>query len=182
MKPFEVIPTSIEGCFEIQPRVFQDNRGKFVKIFHSELYRELGLMSGFEEEYYSVSQKGVIRGLHFQKPPHAHIKLVTCIQGKILDVVVDIRQSSPTFKKVSSLELDFAKGNMLYVPEGFAHGFYVLSDSCIFLSMNSEKFSPECDAGIRWNSIDFEWPDKNPVVSEKDQNMPALNEYQTPFN
>lgn len=182
MNPFELVPCGIHGCFEIQPRVLKDDRGKFVKLFNSVLFSELGLMTGFEEEYYSISHKGVIRGLHFQKPPHAHVKLVTCITGKILDVVVDLRKSSPTFKEVSSTILDSDKGNLLYVPEGLAHGFYVLSSSCLFLSMNSKKFSPECDAGIRWNSIDYNWPDKNPIVSEKDFNMPYLIGYQTPFN
>ncbi len=155
MNPFELIPTDIEGCFEIKPKIFEDQRGKFVKLFHRDFFDEMGLQTVYEEEYYSVSPARVIRGLHFQVPPKEHVKLVSCVQGSILDVV--------------------------YVPEGLAHGFYVLSDSATFVSMNSRKFAPECDRGIRWDSIPFEWPDKNPIVSEKDSSMVTLEDFQNPF-
>lgn len=178
---FEVKPTPLAGCVEIKPRIFKDERGKFVKLFHSGLFAEHSLMDSFEEEYYSVSSKGVLRGLHFQEPPEAHIKLVTCITGKILDVVVDLRKASATFKHVHATVIDSEEGNMLYVPEGFAHGFYTLSDKAVFLSMNSKKFSPEHDKGIHWDSIGFNWPDKSPIVSEKDAKMIFLNDYQSPF-
>ena len=181
MNPFSVKSTNIEGCFVIQPKVFSDHRGKFVKVFNSDSFSELNLMSSFEEEYYSVSKKGVLRGLHFQTPPDAHIKLVTCIEGKIIDVVVDLRKKSSSYLKVFSLEINSDLGNMLYVPEGLAHGFYTLSEEAIFLSMNSKKYSPECDNGIKWNSIDFDWPDKTPIVSEKDDNMPLLKNFNSPF-
>jgi dTDP-4-dehydrorhamnose 3,5-epimerase len=181
MNPFKIFQTKILDCKEIQPPVFSDERGRFVKIFHTDSFTEHQLATNFEEEYYSVSQKGVLRGLHFQNPPHAHTKLVTCLQGKILDVVVDLRKSSPTYKKSSAVILEAEKGNMLYVPEGLAHGFYVLSEQCIFLSLNSKKYSAECDSGIRWDSIDFDWPDMQPIVSEKDQNMPPLDTFNTPF-
>ena len=178
---FTITETPIKGCYEISPRIFEDKRGKFVKFFHKELFKSYGLNYVYEEEYYSVSQKGVVRGLHFQTPPNAHIKLVTCTAGKILDVVVDLRKNSKTFKHAYSLEIDSAKGNMLYVPEGLAHGFYVLTNEAIFLSMNSKKYSPECDSGIHWDSFGFEWPDKNPVVSKKDRNMVRLDDFISPF-
>lgn len=178
---FQIIKTPISGCFEIQPHIFNDERGRFVKLFHKELFESYGLNSVYEEEYCSKSYKGVLRGLHFQTPPHAHVKLVTCITGKILDVVVDLRKNSNTFKQAYSLELDAGKENMLYVPEGLAHGFYVLSEEAIFLSMNSKKFSPECDSGIHWDSFKFDWPDKNPIVSEKDKKMIKLNDFISPF-
>lgn len=181
MNPFELIPTDIEGCFEINPRVFEDQRGKFVKLFHRDFFHEMGLQTLYEEEYYSVSPARVIRGLHFQIPPKEHVKLVSCVQGSILDVVYDLRRQSPSFGKVFSLELSSEKGNMLYVPEGLAHGFYVTSESATFVSMNSRKFAPECDRGIRWDSIPFEWPDKDPIVSEKDSSMVTLEEFQNPF-
>lgn len=181
MNPFELVPTTIEGCFEIRPRIFEDQRGKFVKLFHQEFFRELGLHTEYEEEYYSVSPARVIRGLHFQVPPKAHVKLVSCLQGSILDVVYDLRSESGSAGRVFSLDLSARKGNMLYVPEGLAHGFYVTGEKAIFLSMNSKKFSPECDSGIRWNSIPFEWPDKKPVVSEKDMEMVTLEEFRNPF-
>jgi dTDP-4-dehydrorhamnose 3,5-epimerase len=181
MNPFELIPTGIEGCYQIQPRLFEDQRGRFVKLFHAEFFREHGLETTYEEEYYSVSPARVIRGLHFQVPPKAHVKLVSCIQGTILDVVCDLRRDSKTFGKVSALELSSKQGNMLYVPEGLAHGFYVLSEKAIFVSMNSKKFAPECDRGIRWDSIPFDWPDQDPVVSDKDRNMISLEEFESPF-
>jgi dTDP-4-dehydrorhamnose 3,5-epimerase len=181
MNPFELVETSIEGCFEIRPRIFEDQRGRFVKLFHEGFFREHGLVTVFEEEYYSVSPARVIRGLHFQIPPKAHVKLVTCVQGAILDVVYDLRTDSPTSGRVFSLEISSDKGNMLYVPEGLAHGFYAESERAIFVSMNSKKFAPDCDRGIRWDSIPFDWPDKKPIVSEKDRNMVPLNEFVNPF-
>ncbi|MCK4991642.1 MAG: dTDP-4-dehydrorhamnose 3,5-epimerase family protein, partial [Bacteroidales bacterium] len=110
-----------------------------------------------------------------------HVKLVSCVQGTILDVVYDLRTGSKSSGRVFSLELSSEKGNMLYVPEGLAHGFYVLSESATFLSMNSKKFAPECDRGIRWDSIPFDWPDKEPIVSEKDQKMVSLDAFENPF-
>jgi dTDP-4-dehydrorhamnose 3,5-epimerase len=181
MSPFEIVPTPIPGCVEIIPRIFEDDRGRFIKIFHRELFIQHHLNPDYEEQYYSVSTKRVLRGLHFQTPPHAHVKLVSCLSGSILDVVVDIRKNSDTFKKVFSLELSAQKGNMLYIPEGLAHGFYVLSSNCLFLSMNSKKYSPECDSSIRWNSIGFTWPDDDPVVSDKDKNAVSLNNFISPF-
>lgn len=181
MNPFELVQTGIEGCYEIKPRIFEDQRGRFVKLFHRDFFQEHGLQTTYEEQYYSVSPARVIRGLHFQIPPNAHVKLVSCVQGSILDVVVDLRSESSSFGQVFSLELTSGKGNMLYVPEGLAHGFYVLSDRATFISMNSKKFASECDRGIRWNSIPFEWPDKDPVVSEKDRNMVSLEKFENPF-
>jgi dTDP-4-dehydrorhamnose 3,5-epimerase len=181
MGPFEIIPTPIGGCVEIIPRIFEDERGRFIKLFHQDFFMQHQLNPVYEEQYYSVSSHRVLRGLHFQIPPHAHVKLVSCISGSILDVVVDLRRNSATFKKVSSLELNAQKGNMLYVPEGLAHGFYVLSSQCIFLSMNSRKFSAECDSAIYWDSIGFTWPDRDPVVSEKDKNAIPLNSFISPF-
>ena len=181
MNPFELIPTGIEGCFEIRPRVFEDQRGRFVKLFHREFFDELGLQSSYEEEYYSVSPARVIRGLHFQVPPREHVKLVSCIQGTILDVVCDLRTDSNSFGQIFSHKLRLKTGDMLYVPEGLAHGFYVMSESATFLSMNSKKFAPECDRGIRWDSIPFDWPDKDPIVSEKDTKMVSLDAFENPF-
>lgn len=181
MNPFEKVPTTIEGCFEVRPRIFEDQRGKFVKLFHRGYFEELGLQTKYEEEYYSVSPARIIRGLHFQVPPEAHVKLVCCLEGSILDVVYDLRSESGSSGRVFSLELSAGKGNMLYVPEGLAHGFYVTGRKATFLSMNSKKFSPECDRGIRWDSIPFNWPDKNPVVSEKDKQMVPLKEFRNPF-
>lgn len=181
MNPFKLVPTHLEGCFEIKPRIFEDQRGRFVKLFHHDFFQEHGLQTVYEEEYYSVSPARVIRGLHFQVPPKAHVKLVSCLEGAILDVVCDLRRASPTFGKVFTLELSYENGNLLYVPEGLAHGFYVLSKRATFVSMNSRKFAPECDRGIRWDSIPFDWPDKDPIVSEKDRAMVTLEAFENPF-
>ena len=178
---FEFIATHIAGCFEVQPKVLSDDRGRFVKGFHTGAFKENGLVQTFDEVYYSVSRKGVLRGLHFQSPPDAHVKLVSCVRGRILDVVVDLRKDSTTYHRVHSTELSATKGNMLYVPEGLAHGFLSLEDDTLFLSMNSKEYSPQCDSGIRWDSIGFVWPIENLIVSEKDQNMIPLSIYNSPF-
>lgn len=171
---FKLRKTNCNGCFEVITTPFCDDRGKLVKIHHEESLLKLGLNANFEESYYSVSKQGVLRGLHFQQPPAAQIKLVSCVSGIILDVVVDLRKNSDTYKNVFAVELSSKKANMLYVPEGFAHGFYTLSKEAIFISYNSKKYVPEFDAGIRWDSIGFDWPDSSPIISKKDANLPEL--------
>ena len=173
----KVIKTPIEGCYELQPRVFKDDRGKLVKTFHEEMFTSNRLATNFAEEYYSVSEQKVLRGLHFQLPPFDHIKCVTCLEGKIFDVVVDLRKNSATYKKHFALELDSEKGNMLYIPKGLAHGFYVLSEKAIFLNRTTTVYAPESDAGIHWNSCGIEWPDKNPIVSEKDDVCITMDDF-----
>ncbi len=177
----EVIKTKIEGCFELQPRVFKDDRGRLVKTFHSEMFASNGLETDFKEEYYSISKKNVLRGLHFQLPPHDHVKCVTCISGKLFDVVVDLRKDSQTYKQYFSIELDAEKGNMLYIPRGLAHGFYVMSEEAVFLNRTTTVYEPSCDTGIKWNSCGIEWPNMNPVLSDKDQQMIELTNFKSPF-
>jgi dTDP-4-dehydrorhamnose 3,5-epimerase len=177
----DVIKTTIEGCFELQPRVFKDDRGRLVKTFHEEMFASNGLETDFKEEYYSISEKNVLRGLHFQLPPHDHVKCVTCISGKLFDVVVDLRKNSRTYKRSFSIELDADKGNMLYIPKGLAHGFYVMSEGAIFLNRTTTVYEPSCDAGIKWDSCGIEWPDNNPILSDKDQEMIELNQFKSPF-
>ena len=178
---FTLVETGIPECVVVKPRVFSDDRGQFVKVYFEPFFKDNNLMTRFEEEYYSTSKKGTLRGLHFQEPPEAHIKLVTCVYGKILDVVVDLRRESPTFKQVFGIELDAEAGDMLYVPKGLAHGFYTISDTAVFLSMNSGKFSAECENGLRWDGIGFKWPDTNPFISAKDSNFGNVEEYESPF-
>ncbi|MCB0460429.1 MAG: dTDP-4-dehydrorhamnose 3,5-epimerase [Flavobacteriaceae bacterium] len=173
----EVIKTPIEGCYELQPKIFADQRGRLVKTFHDEIFAKNGLDVDFKEEYYSTSKKGVLRGLHFQLPPHDHVKCVTCLHGKIFDVVVDLRKNSKTYKQYYSLILDSEKGNMLYVPKGLAHGFYVLSDEAIFLNRSNVVYKVESDFAIRWNSCNIEWPNNNPIVSDKDMNCITFEEF-----
>lgn len=177
----EKTPTALPGCFEIQPRVFQDDRGRLVKHRHQQTFQDLGLTDSFGEAYWSVSQKGVLRGLHFQLPPYGQIKCVTCVHGTLLDVAVDLRKDSPTYGQHVMVELSAEKGNMLYVPAGMAHGFYALTDGAIMLANNSAMYAPSHDGGIRWDSCGIQWPDMSPTVSEKDAHLPGLEEFDSPF-
>lgn len=167
--------TSIPGCFVLTPKVHEDERGKFVKTFHAPDFQELGLETDFKEEYYSVSKKGVLRGLHFQKPPHDHVKMVYCAEGRVFDVVLDIRRDSRMYGKHVSFELSMEKCNILYLPKGVAHGFYTLSKSAIMMYKVSSVYSPEFDSGILWNSVEIKWPSANPVVSKRDASLRAFD-------
>ena len=173
--------TNIQGCYELFPRVFKDQRGKLIKTFHHDTFSELGLEVVFKEEYFSVSAIGVLRGLHFQLPPNDHIKCVTCLSGRLFDVVVDLRKNSPTFGKHFTTELDSELGNMVYIPSGCAHGFFTLTDQAIFLNRTTSVFSPDSDTGIRWDSCGIPWPDPNPILSEKDKNLIKFSDFTSPF-
>jgi dTDP-4-dehydrorhamnose 3,5-epimerase len=174
--------TSIQGCFEITPNVFRDERGSFVKTFHHEMFRAHGLETDWREEYYSVSRKGVLRGMHFQLPPHDHAKLVYCPDGTVLDAVVDLRGDSATYGRHVLTELNSEKANMLYITKGLAHGFYVMSESATMMYKVSTVYAPDHDAGILWNSLGIAWPDVAPVMSERDRAFPEFAELTTnPF-
>ncbi|MDY7394103.1 dTDP-4-dehydrorhamnose 3,5-epimerase [Aureibaculum sp. 2210JD6-5] len=177
----EKILTPIPGCFELVPKVFEDTRGRLIKTFHEDTFKSLELETDFAEEYYSTSGKNVLRGLHFQEPPYDHVKLVTCLSGKIFDVVVDLRKDSPTYKKKFSIILDSDIGNMLYVPRGMAHGFYVLGEGALFLNRTTTIYNGDSEGGIKWDSCGIEWPTKNPIVSNKDRQLITLDNYKSPF-
>jgi dTDP-4-dehydrorhamnose 3,5-epimerase len=177
----EVNELNIPGVYEIVPRIFSDNRGSFVKTYHDHEYKKLGLESDFKEEFYSISQKNVIRGFHFQKPPMDHVKLVYCLQGEVLDVLVDLRQGSPVFGKVISINLNYLKANILYIPKGIGHAFLSLEDSSVMVYKTTTVHSIEHDSGVRWDSVDFEWPTATPVISEKDINLISFSDFSTPF-
>jgi dTDP-4-dehydrorhamnose 3,5-epimerase len=175
------IETKLEGCFLIKPKTFEDPRGSLTKIFHRPSFLDLGLAVEFPEEYYSISTKGVVRGLHFQIPPDDHIKCITCLQGKIFDVVVDLRKKSPTYGENFTVTLESQNPMILYVPAGFAHGFMALEDNSLFLNKSTTIYSPSCDNGIKWNSCGIDWPDLIPVVSEKDKEMIDFKYFNSPF-
>lgn len=177
----EIIKTQLEGCFLLEPKEVRDARGCFVKPYQRAAFESLGLHGDFREDFFTVSQKSVVRGMHFQEPPHAQIKLVYCIQGEVLDVAIDLRKGSPTYLKVDSFILNDSNRRVIYLPDGIAHGFLVQSESATLGYKVSCEFAPERDAGIRWNSIDFKWPVTTPILSERDQKLPPLSEYQTPF-
>ena len=177
----ELIKTPLSGCVELQPIIIQDSRGRLVKTYHQDMFASNGLDIDFKEEYYSISNRKIIRGLHFQMPPYDHVKFVTCLLGKIFDVVVDLRKDSPTYKQYFSIELDVDKGNMLYIPKGFAHGFQVLSEKAIFLNRTTTVYNPQSESGIRWDTCGIKWPKTNPILSNKDKQLSTLNDFKSPF-
>lgn len=173
--------TFILGCYQIFPEVKKDNRGNFVKTFHKGIFEKYGLVTEFAEEYYSVSHKGVLRGMHFQTPPHEHFKLVYCLAGTVLDAIVDLREGSPTYKKFATFELSAEQGNLLYIAPGIAHGFYALTDDAIMQYKVSTVYAPEHDGGIRWNSTGVDWPNSAPIISDRDCTFPSIADFQSPF-
>lgn len=173
--------TSIEGCFEIIPTSNKDERGRFIKTLYAPFFKANQLEYNFKEQYYSISTKRVLRGLHFQLPPKEHTKLVCCVSGTVMDVVVDIRKGSPTYGKYEILKLESDKANMIYIPPGLAHGFYVLSNQAIVLCHMTSVFSLEHDSGIRWDSLSIPWPEDNPILSKKDRELPVLSDFSSPF-
>jgi dTDP-4-dehydrorhamnose 3,5-epimerase len=177
----EVKPTLLSGCYEIQPKRLDDQRGCFVKIFHQELFAKRGLVTNFAEEYYSVSKQGVLRGLHFQLPPHEHTKLVYCVDGQVLDAVVDIRRGSPTYGQFVTFDLNAKQANMIYITPGLAHGFYVISESATLIYKVTTVYAPRHDTGIRWDSLGIPWPTQQPLISERDSQLPTLSNFENPF-
>ena len=175
-------PARIPGCYEIFPQIVEDGRGIFVKTFREDLFATHGLETRFAEEYYSVSRRGVLRGLHFQLPPHEHAKFVYCVAGKVLDAVVDLRTDSPAFGQFAAFELGAEKGNMLYIAPGLAHGFYALTENVIMLYKVTSVYSPEHDSGIKWDSVGIPWPDGAPVLSDRDRGFPPLSKFKSPFH
>ncbi|MCG8365687.1 MAG: dTDP-4-dehydrorhamnose 3,5-epimerase [Pseudanabaenales cyanobacterium] len=177
----QVNETKIPDCYEISLNVFKDQRGRFVKTFHQDLFRSHLLETDFAEAYYSISQQNVLRGLHFQRPPKDHTKIVHCAQGEIIDAVVDLRVGSPTYGQVETFHLSDEKGNLAYIPSGLAHGFYIVSETAIVMYQVSTVYAPEHEGGIRWDSADIPWPSSNPIVSEKDKGWQSLSEFVSPF-
>lgn len=173
---FNFIKCDIPGLVIIEPRVFEDDRGFFLEAYKKSEFIENGIDTGFCQDNHSLSSKGVIRGLHYQKPPYAQAKLVRVVRGAVWDVAVDIRRDSPTFRKWAAVELSGDNRKMFYIPEGFAHGFAALTDEVHLLYKCSNEYSHLHDAGILWSDpeIDVNWPVINPVLSSKDAGLPLL--------
>ena len=178
---FRVRSTSIPGCLEVSPRIISDERGRFVKVFHAEAFAIHGLQTIYSEEYYSKSVQGVIRGLHFQKPPMDHAKLVYCVEGRVQDVALDLRRGSPSYGRYELFELSAERANMVYLPQGIAHGFCVLSDAATLIYKVSTVYSVEHDAGVLWSSANIPWSVADPILSARDQAHPPLADYVSPF-
>ncbi len=178
----ELINTAIPGCYEIGLNDFEDDRGLFFKTFHVDFFRSKGLETNWKEEYFSNSKKNVIRGMHFQMPPKEHSKLVTCLSGAVLDVVLDLRKNSPMYMKSASFYLDSKnKKRMIYIPKGCAHGFLSLKDNSLLHYKVSTIYDPDKDEGILWDGFGFNWDVNNPIVSKRDHEHLRLNEFKSPF-
>jgi dTDP-4-dehydrorhamnose 3,5-epimerase len=180
------IKTEISDVYIIEPSVFGDNRGYFLESFNLEKFEENVYPIKFVQDNESKSSKGVLRGLHFQKPPFNQAKLVRCIEGSVMDVAVDIRKGSPTYGQHVAVELTGENKRQLFVPRGFAHGFSVLSDTAVVAYKVDNIYAPESDSGIRYDdtelNIDWGFSNKEVQLSEKDKNLVNFIDLDSPFN
>ncbi|CAM4084160.1 dTDP-4-dehydrorhamnose 3,5-epimerase [Gillisia limnaea] len=175
-------PTPLKDCFVVTPDIFKDHRGIFMEAYHKEKFKEAtGLDIEFVQDNQSVSKKGVLRGLHFQAGDFAQAKLVRVIYGEVMDVVVDLRQDSPTFKKVHKIILNEENQHQLFVPQGFAHGFITLSETSVFSYKCDRFYYPGSEYGIIYNdpslAIDWGFLEEKMILSEKDLKLPTLKEF-----
>ncbi len=178
----EFIEMEIPDLFLIKAKKFEDSRGKFVKTFHMDTLKQHGLNTAFKESYYSVSQKDVLRGMHFQTPPYEHEKLIYVPHGSILDVVLDIRKNSPTYGKFVAQKLSADNAHMFYIPKGCAHGFLSLENDTNVTYMQTTMYADNSDGGIKYNSFGFDWGTDEAIMSDRDKSFVDLNDFITPFN
>lgn len=179
----EIIKTKIPGLLKIKPDVFEDERGYFFESYNREKFVQAGINYKFVQDNESKSQKGVLRGLHFQNPPYAQGKLVRVMKGAVLDVAVDIRKKSPTYGKWASIELSESNKMMYWIPPGFAHGFITLEDNTVFFYKCTNVYNKQSEGSIRWNDPDLniDWKTKNPILSEKDKIVPFFKDFESKF-
>ncbi|MEA3447308.1 MAG: dTDP-4-dehydrorhamnose 3,5-epimerase [Bacteroidota bacterium] len=175
----EIIKTDIPDLLILKPRIFGDRRGYFFESWRDKWLENLGIRTKFVQDNESSSRYGVIRGLHYQLPPHPQAKLVRVIRGKVLDVAVDIRKNSPTYGKHVAVELTEDNHRQFFIPHGFAHGFAVLSEQAVFTYKCDDYYHPECESGIAWNdpdlNIDWKIKPEDAIVSDKDKDNPAFS-------
>jgi len=180
-----LIKTKLDGLVVLKPTVFKDNRGYFMESYTQKNINKLLGNVNFIQDNESESSRGVLRGLHFQKPPYTQAKLVRCLKGSVLDVALDLRKDSKTYGIFETISLTEENKKQLFIPKGFAHGFIVLSKSAIFSYKVDNYYNPESESGIIWNDPDLniDWKiNKNEIiVSEKDKNLPTFNEIINPF-
>lgn len=165
--------TKLKGAYLIEPELIEDERGYFARGFCTREFEEIGLKPCIVQcNISSNKKKGTLRGMHYQKPPFCEVKMVRCFKGAVYDVIVDLRQDSPTFKQWLGFELNENNKNMLYIPEGFAHGFITLEDDTMLYYHVSEFFNPQADSGVRYNDpvFNIKWPFEPAIISEKDSN------------
>jgi dTDP-4-dehydrorhamnose 3,5-epimerase len=182
--PFDFQILEIPGLMLIEPRVFGDKRGFFMETFKLSEFRANGVAGDFVQDNMSRSQKGVLRGLHYQLNPKAQGKLVMAIKGAVFDVAVDIRKGSPYYGRWVSRELSADNRLMFWIPPGFAHGYLTLSDSAAIIYKTTEEYAQELERGIIWNdpSIGIEWPLESPVLSDRDKALPAIGDAEINFS
>lgn len=180
----QIEKTNLEGVYLIKPDVFQDERGFFIETYSEKKFKQAGIDADFVQDNHSMSvTKGVLRGLHFQNPPHAQAKLVRVTKGAVFDVVVDLRKDSPTFGKWEGFELTANNFYMLFVPRGFAHGFCTLEDYTEFQYKCDNFYAPESEDALIWNDPDLNilWPIKEPILSKKDAQAKLFKDFNSPF-
>ena len=179
----EIVTTSLEGVLIIKPNVFEDTRGYFFESYNKETFFSKGIREEFIQDNQSLSQKGVLRGLHFQNPPFAQGKLVRVIKGAVQDVAVDIRKASPTYGSSFSYILDEKNKHMMWIPSGFAHGFLTLEDQTIFAYKCTNVYNKSSEGSLKWDDPAFKinWLLTNPLLSEKDGQAPSFKDFTTLF-
>lgn len=178
---FSVRSLPLLGPLVLTPRRRQDDRGWLAKLFHADVFAEIGIRGQLRELFVTCSGPKVVRGMHFQVPPAAQAKLVTCLEGAVLDVLLDIRRGSSTYGRHCTVDLDDERGDLVYLPPGFAHGFAVVSAPALTLYAVTHVWEPSCDAGVRWDSTGVDWPFADPVVSDRDALLPSLERFRSPF-
>ncbi len=176
----EVLNELLPGCFLLEPKRIEDHRGCFVKTYHLAICTALGVNLDICEEFYSISRKNVLRGMHFQLPPHAHEKLVYCTRGKVRDVLLDLRQGK-SYGRVATAEISGEDGRIIFIPKGIAHGFLALTDETLMLYKTSTVHSPESDCGIHWDSFEFDWGVSQPIISPRDEAHFTFVDFNSPF-
>lgn len=177
----ELIKTEFKGLYLIQHKVFEDQRGLFIKTYNQTQFKDFGIDLQIKERYFSISHKNVIRGMHFQIPPQEHIKLVTVMQGAILDVVLDLRKNSETYGKYFQVRIDAKDGVTIYIPKGFAHGFLALTEYSLVEYNQTSGYDQASDAGIRFDSFGFDWGISSPIVSSRDLDFAEFKKFNSPF-
>jgi dTDP-4-dehydrorhamnose 3,5-epimerase len=179
----QITQCEIQGLFIIQPKVFEDKRGYFLESYNKKAFAENGINAVFVQDNQSLSQKGVLRGLHFQAPPHAQGKLISVVKGAVLDIALDIRKNSPTYGKHFGIELNEKNKTMFWIPEGFAHGFLTLEDNTIFNYKCTNFYHKDSEGSVLWNDkgLNINWGINDPILSEKDHSGTPLNEFKSPF-
>ncbi len=178
--PFRFRPLEIPGVILIETRAHEDPRGVFIEMYKCSAFAACGVPASFVQDNYSSSGRGVLRGLHYQRPPRAQAKLVMALRGEIFDVVVDLRRDSPAYGRWTGVTLSSSNRCMLYVPEGLAHGFCVTSDAADVMYKVTAEYAPELESGVRWNdpAVGIRWPIADPIISEKDAALPLLRDIQ----